>query len=84
MKLPNAGAFDDDISSDILETEEKGLCLIRDGMEVLMPLSSCGWVLLWKSTSGLVSSGVDLRRGGGLPSILEIGVVIDFNWKVGI
>jgi hypothetical protein len=68
----------------MLETEEKGLCPIRDGTEVLMPLASCGWVVLWKSTPGLVSSGVDLCLGGGLPSNLEIGVVIDFNWKVGI
>jgi hypothetical protein len=37
---------------------------------------------LWESTPGLVSSGVNLRLGGGLPSNLEISVVIDFNWKV--
>src|SRR5882762_1420602 len=34
--------FPDDASSDMLETEEKGLCPIQDGMEVLMPLTSCG------------------------------------------
>jgi hypothetical protein len=68
----------------MLETEEKGLHPIRDGTEVLTPLASCRWVVLWESTPGLVSSGVDLRLGGGLPSNLEIGVVIDFNWKVGI
>ena len=79
MKLPNAGAFDDDVSSDMLETKEKGLHPIRDGTEVLTPLSSCGWVVLWESTPGLVLSGVDLHLGGGLPSNLEIGVVINFN-----
>ena len=72
------------MSSDMLETKEKGLCPIQDGTEVLTPLSSCGWVVLWESTPGLVSSGVDLRLGGGLPSNLEIGVVIDFNLKIGI
>jgi len=84
LKLPNAGAFDDDVSSDMLETEEKGLRPIRDGMEVLTPLSSCRWVVLWESTPGLVSSGVDLHLGVGLPSNLKIGVVINFNLKVGI
>jgi hypothetical protein len=49
-----------------------------------MPPTSCGWVVLWESTPGLVSSGVDLHLGGGLPSNLEIGVVIDFNWRIGI
>ena len=84
MKLPNAGAFNDDVSNDMLETEEKGLRPIQDGMEVLTPLSSCGWVVLWESTPGLILSSVDLRLGGGLPSNLEISVVIDFNLKVGI
>jgi hypothetical protein len=83
-KLPNTGAFNDNVSSDMLETEEKGLHPILYRMEVLTPLSSCGWVVLWESTPGLVSSGVDLRLGGGLPSNLEIGVVINFNLKIGI
>ena len=68
----------------MLETEENGVRPIRDGTEVLTPLSSCGWVVLWESTPGLVSISVDLCLGGGLPSNLEIGVVIDFNLKIGI
>ena len=84
MKLPNARAFNVDVSSDMLEIEEKGLRPIRDGMEVLMPLTSCRCVVLWESTPDLVLSSINLHLGGGLPSNLEIGVVIDFNWKVGI
>jgi len=79
LKLPKAGAIDDDVSRDMLEIEEKGLHPIRDGMEVLMPLTSCEWVVLWESTPGLISSSVKLRLDGGLPSNLEIGVVINFN-----
>jgi len=79
LKLPKAGAINDDVSRDMLEIEEKGLHPIRDGREVLTPLTSCEWVVLWESTPGLVLSSVNLRLGGGLPSNLEIGVVIDFN-----
>jgi hypothetical protein len=68
----------------MLEIEEKGLCPIQDGMEILTPLTSCGLVVLWESTPDLVLSSIDLHLGGGLPSNLEIGVVINFDQRIGI
>ena len=74
--------FGEVVSIDMLETEEKGLCPMRDGAECLTPLGSCECVVWRESTPNLVSRDVSRCLGGGLTSNLEIDVAIDL--KIGV
>jgi len=68
----------------MLETKEKGLRPHTrwDGSSYASGLLRVGGIVGVHPRPYI--KGVDLRLGGGLPSNLEIGVVINFNWKVGI